>query len=68
MGAETTQSLGTWECNYCGDTEGVVNGVCPNCGPSQTKPVDDVAKKEAGVYEEPVKEETHDEVKDTPEE
>lgn len=53
--------LGTWECNYCGDTEGVQNGVCPNCGPSQTTPIDDIAKKEAGL---PVKEYEEEKVED----
>lgn len=38
-----------WKCNFCGQEEGVVNGVCPVCGPSQTTPVSDEAKKEAGV-------------------
>jgi len=39
------------ECNYCKETKGVINGVCPNCGPSQTTPQDEEAKKEAGYYE-----------------
>ena len=41
-----------WKCNACGQTEGVENGVCPKCGPTQTTPLSDEAKKEAGVVEE----------------
>ena len=42
-------NVAKWKCNYCGETEGVISGVCPNCGPTQTYPVDDLAKEEAGV-------------------
>jgi len=41
--------LGQWQCNTCGQTEGVINGVCPTCGPTQTTPVDEVAKTLAGA-------------------
>lgn len=50
MEDKKTQS-GEWQCNYCRETEGVQNGLCPTCGPSQTTPVNEVAKKEAGYYE-----------------
>jgi len=43
--------MSKWKCNYCKETKGVINGVCPNCGPSQTTPQDEEAKKEAGYYE-----------------
>lgn len=38
-----------WKCNNCQKTEKVTNGVCPKCGPTQTTPMDDLAKKEAGI-------------------
>ncbi|MEO7016229.1 MAG: hypothetical protein ABI067_06770 [Leifsonia sp.] len=41
-----------WKCNTCGASEGVENGVCPECGPTQTTPVSDTAKKEAGIVTE----------------
>lgn len=56
--AEETQTTQTevttpdWECNFCGQKEGVENGVCPKCGPSQTTPLSKAAKEEAGVVEE----------------
>ena len=43
--------LGKWKCNICGETEGVLSGICPSCGPSQTTPIDEVAEKIAGVPE-----------------
>lgn len=43
-----------WKCDFCGTEAGVENGFCPKCGPSQTTPVSDDAKKEAGVYIPPV--------------
>jgi hypothetical protein len=43
--------LGTWECNQCGESDGVINGVCPNCGPTQTRPIDKKAELIAGVPE-----------------
>jgi hypothetical protein len=46
---ETKKPAGKWKCNYCGETKNVTNGICPNCGPAQTTPIDDIAKKEAGV-------------------
>ena len=39
---------GKWKCIYCGTSKGTINGVCPKCGPSQTQPLDDEARKEAG--------------------
>ncbi len=39
----------TWRCNFCGQTEGVTNGICPNCGPAQTTPLNDEAKRIAGA-------------------
>lgn len=53
-----------WKCNTCGDTEGVQNGVCPTCGPTQTTPLSDEAKEEAGIVEE----KKDEEVESTPEE
>ncbi len=32
-----------WRCKNCGETNNVQNGVCPKCGPTQTKPLDDEA-------------------------
>lgn len=49
----SNKQLGKWSCNSCGETKHVTNGVCPNCGPVQTTPVDEVAQKIAGTYEEP---------------
>ncbi len=43
------KDLGKWRCNFCSEEENVINGVCPKCGPTQTTPLDDVAKKRAGV-------------------
>ena len=43
--------MAKWKCNTCGATKGVVNGICPTCGPTQTTPVDEEAKKEGGYYE-----------------
>lgn len=40
---------GQWQCNNCGMRDGVVNGVCPKCGPTQTTPTDDIAMVIAGV-------------------
>lgn len=40
-----------WKCNSCGQTEAVINGVCPKCGPTQTTPISEEAKQEAGFYE-----------------
>lgn len=39
-----------FKCNNCGETEGVINGICPSCGPTQTTPVSEEAKQEAGFY------------------
>ena len=46
--------MGKWKCNNCGSVKGVINGICPKCGPTQTTPQDDEAKAEAGIIEEPV--------------
>lgn len=48
---ETTLQQGKWECLTCGSTEGVISGLCPNCGPCQTNPKDAVAEEIAGVAE-----------------
>lgn len=41
--------MSKWLCLNCGQSEGVVSGVCRRCGPTKTNPVDDEAKKEANV-------------------
>lgn len=41
--------MGKWQCVICKSTNGIKNGWCPKDGPTQTNPVDDAAKKEAGV-------------------
>ncbi|MGH7204518.1 MAG: hypothetical protein ACREHC_08835 [Candidatus Levyibacteriota bacterium] len=51
MADEQTQTTIHWSCNVCGTTEGVENGICPTCGPTQTTPISDSAKEEAGVAE-----------------
>lgn len=56
MSDETQQTTIHWKCNFCGQTEGVENGVCPKCGPTQTTPISDEAKKEADVPVEQVTE------------
>lgn len=38
----------TWKCNTCGKVKGVTNGTCPVCGPTQTTPINEDAKVEAG--------------------
>lgn len=43
------KKLGKWQCNYCGEIKGVTNGVCPNCGATQTTPMDSIAKQIANV-------------------
>jgi predicted ATP-dependent serine protease len=42
--------MAKWQCNKCKETKGVINGVCGNCGPTQTIPMDTEAKKEGGFY------------------
>lgn len=46
-----TELIEKWECNRCRDTEGVINGICPTCGPTQTMPINKEAKKIAKVKE-----------------
>lgn len=60
-----TNELGKWKCNTCDETAGVTNGACPNCGPTQTTPVDETAEKIAGVYVEPEIEALEEKQKDT---
>jgi predicted ATP-dependent serine protease len=48
---DTYKKFGKWRCNNCGTSKGVINGVCSNCGPIQTTPVDEVAKDLAGFAE-----------------
>lgn len=48
---EAQNTIAHWECNFCGQREGVENGICPKCGPTQTTPLSEEAKKEAGVEE-----------------
>lgn len=48
---ENKTPQGQWKCNTCNSTKGVSNGVCPKCGPTQTVPVDEQAKKLGGFYE-----------------
>lgn len=48
---ETKTPQGQWRCNTCNATKGVTNGVCPKCGPTQTTPLDEVAKELGGFYE-----------------
>jgi hypothetical protein len=55
MSNENTQSLGKWKCVETGEVDGVTNGFSPTIGPCQTIPLDDTAKKIAGVYEVPKK-------------
>ncbi len=50
-----------WKCNTCDQTEGVENGICPKCGPTQTTPISAAAKEEAGVVEEKEEEEVNEE-------
>ena len=45
------ENLGKWKCNFCGDTKGVTNGICPTDGAVQTTPIDEDAKKLGGFYE-----------------
>lgn len=50
--AETTINPltdGQWQCNDCGNTKGVVSGMCKKCGPTQTTPKDDTALVIAGA-------------------
>lgn len=42
--------MAKWRCNFCGTEKGVLNGVCPSCGPSQTTPLDEEAKQAGGFY------------------
>lgn len=42
--------MAKYKCNNCGETKNVLNGVCPKCGPTQTMPMDEDAKKETGFY------------------
>lgn len=49
-----------WECNFCGQKEGVISGICPKCGPTQTTPLSLAAKKEAGMWVEPEAEQPND--------
>lgn len=46
---DNTATQFDWSCNTCGQQEGVENGICPKCGPTQTTPLSDAAKIEAGV-------------------
>lgn len=41
-----------WKCKVCGLSKGVINGTCPKCGPTQTVPVNDEARRESveGLY------------------
>jgi len=41
--------MAKWKCIRCNKTQGVTNGLCPICGPTQTLPKDKVAEKEADV-------------------
>lgn len=43
---------GEWKCNFCNKTDEVTNGYCKGCGPTQTTPIDNRAKKIAGVFKE----------------
>lgn len=45
------KTTGQWRCNNCNSTKGVTNGLCPKCGPTQTVPLDEDAKKLSGFYE-----------------
>lgn len=45
------KDLGKWKCITCDESEGVINGVCPNCGPTQTLPIDAQSEKIAKVAE-----------------
>jgi hypothetical protein len=56
MSNKTVEQLGKWKCIETGEIEGVTNGFSPTIGPCQTIPLDDIAKKIAGVYEEPKEE------------
>ena len=38
-----------WECDSCHEIDGVINGICPSCGGCQTTPLNDAAKKIAGI-------------------
>lgn len=42
-----------WKCLKCGSKKKVVNGYCPECGPTQTIPMDYDAKIVAEVIEKP---------------
>lgn len=42
--------MAKWQCLKCKETKGVINGVCGNCGPTQTLAIDEEAKKEGGFY------------------
>lgn len=41
--------MAKWKCIYCNREQGVTNGDCPDCGATQTTPLDKEAKKEAGA-------------------
>lgn len=41
--------MAKWRCKSCLETKKVVSGECPKCGPTQTRPLDAAAFKEAGV-------------------
>ena len=43
------KELGKWKCKFCLTEEGVINGICPKCGPTQTTPLDKQARKIAGI-------------------
>lgn len=41
--------MAKWKCRFCGETKGTISGICPKCGPTQTLPLDDEARKVAGI-------------------
>lgn len=53
-----------WKCNTCQKEKEVVSGECPQCGPTQTTPIDTEALEAAGINtasDEPVEEAFTDE-------
>ena len=65
---QTTQETQfDWHCNFCGQEEGVTNGICPKCGPTQTTPLSKKAKIEAGMEVEEEQPNDKEEVEAEPE-
>ena len=55
-----------WKCNTCGKTKGVKSGMCPDDGSCQTTPMDEEARKAAGVVSSEPKEVEHTDEAESP--